>query len=165
MSLTTYLNLMPRLWMGRVLNVQTFWDMTPCTIKWVWRSLNLHTFLLVLPKLHMNITNFPQMCALLTHLDYTFKLSTNWHVAIVLSYWNWKSGSSTSNSFLPPRCFCATPHVWWSNLAQLPTLGNSLYGHKAGPAWVAHPSSSIAHNTMKQRTVHYVHIRHVGCPQ
>ena len=53
--------------MPGILNIPTFWDMTPCTGERILRSLNLHTLLLVLPILHMNITNL-------------YRLATGWTV-------------------------------------------------------------------------------------
>ena len=49
--------LVPRLWMRGSLNTPNAWHLTPRTVKHILRSSNLHTFLLVLSILHMNITN------------------------------------------------------------------------------------------------------------
>jgi hypothetical protein len=152
------------IWMGGILNIPTLCDMSPHTNEFYGPLICTH--------LYWSCPNFIWILqiflkcvfVLLSHLDYTFKLTTNWHVAIVLSYWK-SDRNIISNNFLPLQCFCVTHYV------QL--LTRLSYQHqyilctatRPRPVLVALPCYSMVHNIFVQKNFYYVHRIHVGCPQ
>jgi hypothetical protein len=66
-----------------VMNAVNFEHSTPLgydttTFKRILRSLNLHTFFLVLPIHHMNITDFPQICVFAVGRDSVVGIATRY---------------------------------------------------------------------------------------
>jgi hypothetical protein len=124
------------------------WDNPGCLIyneTWILHSLNIHFPCFYVhyqscENFHENVKFFFEYTFVLPSqfLDYTLKLGINWQSAVVLSTFNWKSGTKMICRY---NFYLIIRFVQWTNLASLPAVTCLFLQHGSG-AWTIVSSSA-----------------------